>query len=224
MKIITILTFLVLISASMAMAQQAQPPSAFNLEVGSHMYYMLQSKMSVKGYEFSAPKSWGVDNYVTLHAPMVDVTYTHRPVSLVSSPEAVLLYESFRGDLELKLTKFVKPLVAAEYLPTQLATWAWDAKNENLLTFNYSTKEAYLGLGATFELPITETLVAKAGADYQFVNRKGYEAALGIDWTYKDFAFGSDLHAIVGGNYQKLDYKWGNSEHYGIFLEVGLRF
>ena len=224
MKIITILTFLLLISGNVVMAQQAQPPSAFNLEVGSHTYFMLKSNLTVKGFRFSAPKSWGVDNYAILHAPMVDVTYTHRPVSLVSSPEAALLYESFRGDLELKLNKFVKPLVAAEYLPMQLATWGWDKENKTLFTLNYQTKEAYLGLGATFKLPVTQTLLVKAAADYQFVNRKGYEAALGVDWTYKDFAFGSDLHTIVGGNYQKLDYKWGNSEQYGVFLEVGLRF
>lgn len=218
MRIVTLLACLLLIAASVQ-AQFISP--AFHVEVGSHVNFMWQSIFAIKGHTFEAPKSWSHGTYIVLYAPGLDMTYTQTPASLRKANDAILVSESHRADLELKLGLPVKPLATVEFVPTSLKTFSWDGGR--LVVGNQDIKELYGGGGATIEFPLAEALRVKMAASYQFINRNGYEGALGISWRSPKF-LKFRLSTLAGVNMKHISYSQGESESYGAFIEMGLLF
>lgn len=229
--------FSVILLLAVVFTAQAQsfPPKLFNVEVGTNVYYDIESKFAIFGNDFSSRHSIGTNFFGKLKLPKLEVTYTYTPTSSSDSDNVLLVASGHRGDLELDFGWPVKPLVLAEALHMDLHKWylletetpTTDEETEpEIITTMVHDKQNIVhtsgGLGAIYEAPIDTYLKFKVGGAYKFIDQRGYEAAVSIDWFRPSLKF--DILASVGAHYNNSYYNWGRSQNYGMFVDLGVQF
>lgn len=209
-------------------------PSVYNVEVGTHIYYIPNRTFIVNGYDFSYSRKWDSDIYYVAHLPGMDITYTNMPGRLLTIDTASLFLEEHRFDIELKLPPLApfKALAIFEMSTMDLYKPKFieiqndtdkTKKDIKVITERDSINKLYGGLGMTAAFPVNEAVTVKGAAAWKLMNQTGWEAAMGVDLRLPNI-IQMQPHVLLGGNIHELKYNWGESKGYALLAEIGFTF
>jgi hypothetical protein len=219
----------------------------YSMRIGQHVYYMPNNQLEVMGIDFSQKRKFLTNTYASLVSPIADITYTHSPEGVYEADNAMLLVQSHRGDVELKIPRFmIRPKATLEWSAMDLyrrgmvdvETPVKDKEGKDLLDTEGkpitekssvfaqnrdSIQRIYGGAGLAFEIPVTTALTFKTAGTYRFVNQNGWEGSAGLTWMPGKL-LKWEPHIMLGVAGHKSRYSWGTSSNFGGTAEIGFTF
>lgn len=219
----------------------------YSMRIGQHVYYMPNNKLEFQGIDFSQKRKFLTNTYASVTSTLLDLTYTHSPEGVYEADNTMLIVQSHRGDVELKIPRLVlRPKATLEWSAMDFHKWGMvdvetpvkDKEGMDLLdkdgkpvvekssVFAHSTdsiQRLYGGAGVAFEIPVTDGLMFKAAGTYRFINQTGWEGSAGLTWM-PGKVIKWEPHVAVGVAGHEARYNWGSSSNLGILAEVGITF
>jgi hypothetical protein len=219
----------------------------YSMRIGQHVYYMPNNQLEFMGIDFSQKRKFLTDTYASLESPIANITYTHSPEGIYEVDNAMLLVQSHRGDLELKIPRFMfRPKATLEWSAMDLHKWGMvdvetpikDKEGKDLLDKDGkpitekssvfaqnkdSIQRIYGGAGLAVEVPVTTALTFKTAGTYRFINQNGWEGSAGLTWMPGKL-IKWEPHITLGVAGHESRYSWGSSRSLGILGEIGIVF
>lgn len=220
---------------------------AYSVKLGQHVYYMPNNHLEVMGIDFSQKRKFITNTYASVVSPLADITYTHSPKGIYEADNSMLVVQSHRGDVEMKIPRFAfRPRATLEWSAMDLQTWGMvdvetpvkDKEGKDLLDKDGkpitekssvfaqnkdSIQRIYGGAGIAFEVPVTDALTFKTAGTYRFINQNGWEGSAGLTWMPGKLIKG-DPHLAIGVAGHESRYSWGTSRNLGLMAEIGISF